>query len=147
MMNDEMDQFESRLRQQPVRPVPAEWRAEILSVASVASPTRPASRVPAQSLRACIRIRLAALLWPHPKAWAGLAAVWICIFVLNVATRESTAVVAEKISPPSPEVIVELKMQHRMFAELVGVYDAPDVERRKIFSPKPRSERVEMLVG
>ncbi len=34
--------------------------------------------------------------------------------------RDTTPVVAEKSAPPSPEVIVELKQQQRLFAELVG---------------------------
>ena len=53
---------------------------------------------------------------------------------------------AKKSAPPSPEVMVELKKQQRMFAELVGSYEPADADRRKIFSPRPRSERAEILV-
>ena len=34
--------------------------------------------------------------------------------------RDTTPVVAEKAAPPSPEVIVELRQQQRMLAELIG---------------------------
>ena len=34
--------------------------------------------------------------------------------------RDTSPRVAEKSTPPSPEVIVELKQQQRLFAELVG---------------------------
>jgi hypothetical protein len=43
--------------------------------------------------------------------------------------------------------MVELKKQQRMFAELVGPRETVDVDRPRIFSPRPRSERVEILVG
>ena len=34
--------------------------------------------------------------------------------------RDKTPVVAEKSAPPSPEVIVELRQQQRLLAELMG---------------------------
>ncbi len=64
--------------------------------------------------------------------------MWVFIFVLNFAMRGQTPVVGEKSAPPSPEVLVELKKQQRMFAELMGSAQTPDADRRK-FSPKPRS--------
>jgi hypothetical protein len=144
MMNDEAEQFERRLRCQTMREVPREWRAEILSAAGRGS--KAESRAQADRWPSTLVTRLSTLLWPHPKAWAGLAAVWICIFVLNFSTRDRVPSVAQKISAPSPEMIVELKKQQRMFAELVGTLETPDADRQKIFSPKPRSERVEILM-
>ena len=64
------------------------------------------------------------MLWPHPKAWAGLAAVWILIFAVDFSVRDKSPVMAEKAAPPSPEVIVELKQQQRMLAELIGAGQA-----------------------
>ena len=61
--------------------------------------------------------------------------------------RDASPMMAKKSAPPSPEVMVELRKQQRMFAELVGSREAPDTDRPKIFSPKPRSERAEVLVG
>jgi len=146
MMNDETRQFEQRLAHQPVKPVPAEWRAEIMAAAHAAQASRHQSPATRRSLLSTINCQLSTLFWPHPKAWAGLAAVWIFIFIVNVSMRVPLPKVAEKYAPPSPEVIVELKKQQRMFAELVGSYETPDVDRQKIFSPRPRSERVEILM-
>jgi len=61
--------------------------------------------------------------------------------------RDSSPRVAEKSAPPSPEVMVELKKQQRMFAELVGSREPLDVDRPRIFVPKPRGERVEILTA
>lgn len=60
--------------------------------------------------------------------------------------RDTSPRVVEKSAPPSPEVIVELKKQQRMFAELMGPAQPVDADRQKIFTPKPRSERVEFLM-
>jgi hypothetical protein len=145
MMNEEMEQFEQRLNRQSLRPIPTDWRAEILSAAREAQAARHASRITHQSLLSTFHHQLSTLFWPHPKAWAGLAAVWVIIFAVNFSVRDGSPKLAAKSAPPSPEVMVELKKQQRMFAELVGSYEAPDADRRKIFSPKPRSERTEIL--
>ena len=82
----------------------------------------------------------------HPKAWAGLAAVWILIFAAQFSMRDATPVMAEKAAPPSPEVIVELRQQQRMLAELIGARDTSDADRSKSLVPRPRTERVEVLM-
>ena len=73
-MNTE-DQFEQRLRRQPVKSIPSAWREEILSTARAASP-RLSTLDPRPGVLSIIRHQLSTLLWPHPKAWAGLAAVF-----------------------------------------------------------------------
>ena len=146
MMNDETEQFEQRLRRQTVKTIPVEWRVEILESARDAQAARHASRITHPSFLSTFHHQLSALLWPHPKAWAGLAAVWVIIFAVNFSVRDGSSKLAAKSAPPSPEVVVELKKQQRMFAELVGANEPPDADRQKIFSPKPRSERTEILV-
>ena len=59
--------------------------------------------------------------------------------------RDTTPVVAEKSAPPSPEVIVELRQQQRMLAELIGAGQVGDAEPPK-YLPQPRSEHVEILM-
>jgi hypothetical protein len=143
MNHDEMETFEQRLRRQPVKPLPADWRAEILRAAKP-SPSRPEA-----NWLSTLNQKLSTLLWPHPKAWAGLAAVWVFIFILNAASRDTSSapVMAEKASPPSPEVVAELKKQQQLFAELIGSAEPLDADRRKHLPPGPRSERVqEMMV-
>ncbi|MDD5138704.1 MAG: hypothetical protein PHY43_00410 [Verrucomicrobiales bacterium] len=151
MMNDETEQFERRLSRQPLRQVPPEWRAEILAATREAGTARCAvhGRRSAASLPvwlSTLNHQLSTVFWPHPKAWAGLATVWIFIFAVNFSARDTSPRVAEKSAPPSPEVIVELKKQQRLFAELVGSREPLDADRQKIFLPRPRSEWVEILM-
>jgi len=139
------DDFEQKLQRQPLRQVPTDWREEILTTAECAAATRRAPPATRPSWLSTLSHQLSTILWPHPKAWAGLAAVWLLILAVDFSARDQSPVVAEKSAPPSLEVLVELKQQQRLLAELVGSYEAPDADRRKIFSPKPRSERVEIL--
>jgi hypothetical protein len=142
-----MDDFEQQLSRQPLRPVPAAWREEILTAAESSAATRHAPPAARSSWLSTLNSQLSTLLWPHPKAWAGLAAVWVLILAVNFSIRDKSPVVAEKAVPPSPEMIVELRQQQRMLAELIGSRDEHDADRSKSFVPQPRSERVEILVG
>lgn len=139
MMNDETEQFEHRLSRQPLRQVPPEWRAEILVAADVNR-----RNVRAFTSAATIRSRVREIFWPAPAAWAGLAAVWIFILAVNFSLRDSSPRLAEKSAPPSPEVMVELRQQQRLFAELVGSREAREADRPRIFTPRPRGERTEI---
>jgi hypothetical protein len=136
------DVFEQKLSRQPLRQIPAEWRREILDAAI----SRHSPLVTRHSFFSTLNHKLSIILWPHPNAWAGLAAVWILIFAVNFSMRDTTPLVAEKAAPPSPEVVAELKQQQRMLAELIGVRDTSDADRSKLWVPQPRSERVEILM-
>jgi hypothetical protein len=135
------DDFEQRLRRQTLRQIPSEWRGEILDAAI----SRHSSRATRHSFYSILNFQLSTILWPHPKAWAGLAAVWILIFAVNFSMRDKSPVLAKKAVPPSPEVIVELKQQQRILAELIGSSQAREAETPR-FLPLPRSERVEILM-
>ena len=94
------DDFEKRLQRQPLRQMPGEWREEILSAARQASLPEHAPRTthhvpPSPSLLSTLHHQLSTLLWPHPTAWAGLAAVWVVILGINLTTRDATTAVAK----------------------------------------------------
>jgi hypothetical protein len=143
MMNDETEQFESRLSRQPLREIPSKWRGEILAAAN--SPAWRSEAGPA-SFFSTLNQQLSTLLWPHPRAWAGLAAVWVLILAVDFSMRDTSPRIANKSLPPSPEVIVELKKQQLLLAELMGSREPLDADRQKSFAPKPRSERAEILM-
>ena len=134
------DDFEPRLSRQPLREIPPAWRGEILAATN--DSLRPAQRT---SFLATFNSKLATIFWPHPKAWAALAAVWIFIIAANFSMRDSSPGIAEKSTPPSPEVIVELRKQQLLLAELIGPRESRDADRPRIFAPRPRGERVEVV--
>ena len=96
------DEFENKLRAQPRREIPPEWRREILG------PLHRRPEAPVSWWRQ--------LLWPHPAAWASLAAAWAAIFALNLAgAPETPSYVASK---PSPDTLVAYQERQRLWAEL-----------------------------
>jgi hypothetical protein len=142
-MNGE-DQFEKRLRGQPCRPVPPSWREEILRTARAAAPGSPAraGRQPASS--STVAAWLWGLLWPHPRAWAGLAALWLVVLGFNLATREpGRQEMARRAPRPSPQMRELLRQQEQLLAELVGPIGRAEAARPKPepAAPQPRSQR------
>lgn len=86
------------------------------------------------------------LILPCPRAWAGLAAVWLVIFAINLSLRDKSETVAQKTPPPSPELIMALRQQERLLAELIGPRETPAAERPDPFLPRPRSERRDQML-
>lgn len=143
-MNDESEQFEQRLRQQPLRQIPEDWRASILQAAQSARidghPVRPA-RNRFDWLRV-IRRELIFSLWPNSKGWAGVAAVWVLIAVFNFATRDSNADAPVRADVTSAQRMADLKLQQRFLAELASPVDSTDADRQKNSFLKPHSQHI-----
>jgi hypothetical protein len=147
------EDFEKRLQRQPVRQIPGEWRENILSAARQASLAGHAPRathhaIPSASLLSTIHHRLSTILWPHPTAWAGLAAAWVVILGMNLTTRDVSQAVAKHAAPVSPQVFIAFQEQERLLSELIGPREKPVAEPPKPRLPRPRSEgRKEMMLG
>ena len=133
------DDFEKRLQRQSMRPVPREWRGEILDAARRAGDHQLSTINPQPSSW------WRELLWPCPQAWAGLAAAWVLILALNAATREPVQVATAQSTPPAREVLIALKERRRLLAELAG--SPAQVEPQKPLAPKPRSELAHRTVA
>jgi hypothetical protein len=137
-----MNEFEQKLSCQSLRQIPGEWRVEILAAADASWRTKSDRKL---TFAAALKLRLRGIFWPAPVAWAGLAMIWIFILALDFSMRDKSGMVAEKVLPPSPEVIAELRQQKLLFAELMGSSEARVADRPRIFSPRPRSKSVEIL--
>jgi hypothetical protein len=86
------------------------------------------------------------LVWPCRRIWAGLAAVWVGILIVNFSQRDHSQTIATK-SSPSPEIILSFRQQERLLTELIGPNEPRVAEPPKIISPQPRSElRMEVLM-
>src|SRR5260221_11867412 len=119
------EDFEKQLERQPVRTVPADWRAGILQAANAAVPQPSTSNSqPISWWRE--------LFWPCPQAWAGLAAVWVVILAIHFLSAEPAEAVAKTTTPPSPQEMMVLKEQKQMMAKLMETFDQPAGE-----PPKP----------
>jgi len=87
------------------------------------------------------------LFWPCRRIWAGMAVVWILIFIVNFSQRDKSEMMAGKTPPSSPEMILVLQQQERLLAELTDQKEAPVAVPPKLFLPQPRSEgRIEIMM-
>ena len=142
MMNDETEPFERRLSQQPLRPAPADWRADILRAAQAAGKAQPVMASQSSWFSVTCR-QMATLLWPNSKAWVGVAMAWMLIVAAKFSMRDTTPLAVEKQVPPSPTMMVEWHKQQRLLAELSGSTESPEADRPKKNPAKPRSEHTE----
>ncbi len=133
------DDFEKQLGRQSLRAVPADWRTDILKAANAASAAPGALRT-SPSLLSAITSQLSSLLWPCPQAWAGLAAVWLVILVMNYASGDKPETMMAQSPPPTPQMMMALQEQRKMLAKLIEPYDESPAEPPKPFIPRPRGE-------
>jgi hypothetical protein len=133
------DEFEETLGSQPMRRIPADWRDDILSAANAAAMQSTPARSPALPLT--LLQRLSTVLWPHPAAWAGLAAVWVVVLGLSWAGRDPAAEpLAHEESPQPQEWREALQERERLYADLLGS-GHPEADKPRPPATKPRSER------
>ena len=132
------DPFEHRLTRQPLRPVPAAWRDEILARAGdLQSPS-------ATSQLSTFNSQLREWLWPCPQAWAALAAVWVLLLAVNFTDDSKparSAQAAVKVSPA--ELRYVWREQQRLLAELFPpepIAPPPRTQPPPALPAAPRSE-------
>jgi len=122
-----MSDFESELQKQTVRPVPPHWKRQILSAAQHAAAREQSS---GWSWRA--------LFWPCPQMWAGLAAAWLLVLVLNLASHPSDEP-AEMALQARTVPMEGYSERQRLLAELL---EEKQPNRPDPFVPRRRSEGV-----
>jgi hypothetical protein len=132
------DEFEKRLQGLPLRKIPTQWREEILQGATA---TRPSTVKPRGSFISTLRHQLSTSLWLNPKAWAGLAAVWVVVFALQFSSRGHSRMIATAPAPQPSTLLMTLKDQQQTLVELMGNSQPEDADQPRRFSPRPRSER------
>jgi hypothetical protein len=84
------------------------------------------------------------LVLPSRVIWAGLAAVWILILVVNFSISDQSPITVAK---HAPEMMMTFRQQQQLLSELMGPDDPPVAEAKKSYLPRPASERrVELLM-
>jgi RNA polymerase sigma-70 factor, ECF subfamily len=87
------------------------------------------------------------LVWPCRRIWAGLAAVWILVFIVNVSQRDGLQTVIAKSSPPT-EVMMTFRDQQKLLNELFADRSLPaEAEQPRIYLPKPRTQTMKLLTA
>ena len=141
-----MNDFEPRARQVPLKSPPREWRAQILAAATVHVSAAGAPPPPVS-----VRAWLQSLFWPHPRAWAGLAAVWLLILGLHFSRHETATtpapVLAQATAPETPETRAQLRAQQELFVELMGPAEPKQAVRNRPPPGSPHTWRTELMAA
>jgi hypothetical protein len=140
------EDFEQQIKQRPVRSLPPEWRAEILGAAKAAAQAAPEPR---QSIFATIREQLSVFLWPHPRAWAGIAAVWLVIIALRMMEPGAPVQETAEKRPVRQAAVMALTEERRELAQLLGDFHSVQMvlPPPQPMQPRPRSERRENVAA
>lgn len=138
--------IEQLLAAQPLRPPPAEWRADILAAAAAVSARPPISarRAPA-AIAPAWSARLRDWLWPSPVAWGGLAAAWIAVFGLELAAPAllPRPAVADVSLPNAASLFMSPGQQQIMARLIESAPTAPaEPPRRPAAGPRSESRRI-----
>jgi hypothetical protein len=97
------------------------------------------------SFLCCLKNIWLELIWPSRRIWAGLAAVWILIFVANFSMRDhSQPQIAS--APPSPQILLAFRQQEQLLTELIGPIDPPVAEPAKPNRLLPTSLRQGQII-
>jgi anti-sigma factor RsiW len=138
------------LRQgQRTAPLWEQVEQQVAAAAKFAAAPRPLPLAPRPSgWLSTLNSQLSTLLWPHPKAWAGLAAVWVLIFAVNFASRETTpGLEARQVKVLTTETVRSLKQREQLLAEVSGLPENREAGRPKAMPPRPRTERRNELLN
>lgn len=80
------------------------------------------------------------LIFPSRRIWAGLAAIWIFIFIVNASQQDHSRVAMAK-SSSSSEMVLSFRQQQTVLAQLIGQMEPQIAKPPKTFSPRPSSRR------
>jgi hypothetical protein len=133
------------LQQIAPREVPTAWREGILTTARSAAHQTNEQPVTKHNIITFLGDLLAHSSLRQRTALGGMAAVWIVILALNLATNasQSPRVAQTKPQPLTPETIEVLKQQRLLYAELVDPAKRMLVQPPAPALPGPRSQRRE----
>lgn len=79
------------------------------------------------------------LVWSSRHIWAGLAAVWVLLLVVNLSLRDYTEMPIAKA--PTPAEMMTFQQQQELLAELIGQDEPSVAEPQKTYVPRPSSWR------
>lgn len=135
-----LDDFESKLRQQKLRQLPGAWRETILRRAG--EPPLWAVKPQPVLFRAMFTF-WRELIEPCRYAWSGLAAVWVVLWIVNADPHLDNS--SKGTSLPTRVVVERVRSfaeRRRDLVELTGPLDLPPAAvSPQRANPKPHSER------
>jgi hypothetical protein len=135
------DDFENKLKRQPLRQIPDDWREDILRTAREHASPALKSRQP-------FLIRDVLVLWreliqPFRYAWSGMAVLWVVFWMVNARLEITDSPTGSAtVTSAASDSIRLFEEQRQVLVELTGRIDLSPAEPPQESHPKPRSERM-----
>jgi len=130
------EDFEQQLSRRPLRPLPPEWRAEILGAVQAAANVIESPTAPLPVRKPFVVTLWRELFWSCRRIWGGLAAIWVAVAAINTAIDDSPRASVASAPRQSRDWKLALQAQREMVRQLLK-QDAPPVA----VAPDRRSER------
>ena len=112
-------------------------RAEDLAACARAAAEASAACRPPSTLARLVQLFWQETVWPWRRVWAGVAAGWLVILALTLATSDTPKTASARPPGPNPEVLAALQQQEQLLSQLLGVETPPHVSGSR--PPAPRS--------
>jgi anti-sigma factor RsiW len=119
-----------------IEPSEAAKRRWVAAIRNSSKPTSPPAKLPGIILVGVWR----EIVLPCRAIWAGLAAAWLLISIVNLSVRSHVQMAMAK-SASTQEMVMTWRQQERVLAELIGPTEMRAVPPPKAPVPQPRSER------
>lgn len=131
------DDFEQRLRQQTWREAPPSWRAEILTAAQAAQSSHAPARRKTGTGTSLIWEHICFWLWPSPRAWGALAAVWLVILGGNLVSNARYPATSGHPMADA-DLMHNIRQRQRAMAELLDISESAESPANS--RPAPRGD-------
>jgi hypothetical protein len=77
------------------------------------------------------------------RTWAGLATVWVLLAAINAAQRDATPTRTASSAPATTSFREQQRLLNELFADSTPAATIEAI-RPKTFSPKPRTEKIQL---
>jgi|SRR5579883_70754 hypothetical protein len=131
--------FEKRLQQQPLRPIPSHWRDEILGAASGECAAR--ANLGDRKLSSVLILLWRELIHPCPVAWSGMVGLWLMLWAVNAHLRSGDEPELNSGQTASEsQRIQSFKEARGVLVELTGPLEEPGDNPARHTRPKPHTQ-------
>ena len=83
------------------------------------------------------------LIFPCRRIWAGLATAWVLLAAINIAQRDQTSTQSISTAPATTSFREQQRLLNELFADSTPAATVETI-RPKTFSPKPRTEKIQL---
>ena len=124
------DDFESELQRHTVRPLPEEWRKEILTAANARGSKADWLKV--------FRLAIGIVPTPNRRSWSAIAAAWVVILLLQTNTSEPER--PKERTSHIEQAAIHFGEQRKLLFEILNGFPSQVADKPALKRPALRSQ-------